>query len=202
SAGAAAEPGAAKGAERGAADKSGAAAGLGLAEPADTEALLGRAAPLLMPESGRPGWYRISPAARSAVLAKDPLGADQRREILRRASRSYAQRGDPHGAILTGIDLGSSELLVELLETHGVDLIATGRISDVIKAVAAIPTADRPPTVRLVEAEARHGQGDVAAALACIDGLDTGAPMPLAIARRVGRLRQMAGDIAGAADVY
>src|SRR5262245_14502365 len=50
---------------------------------AAAEALLLASAPLLMPESGRPGWYQISAAAKTAVLSKEPLPDRRRRALLR-----------------------------------------------------------------------------------------------------------------------
>jgi ATP/maltotriose-dependent transcriptional regulator MalT len=175
-------------------------------KPADlaaAEALLVSAAPLLMPESGRPGWYEVSGAARTGVLAKDPLPADHRRALLRSAVLSYLRRDDRPSAIAAGVDLGEPGRLVDLLSRYGAELIMSGRISDVMAAVSAIPPAARTPAVKLVEAEARHSLGDVPAALACLADVEaSGMASTAAIARRVGKIRQLAGDIAGAGEVY
>ncbi len=173
------------------------------ADIAAAEALLVRAAPLLMPESGRPGWYQVSAAARSGVLSKDPLPDIRRRLLLESAMRSYLRRGDIPSAIAAGVDLEEPAMLVDVLDRYGAELIMSGRISDVMASVTAIPPAARTPAVRLVEAEARHSLGDVPAALACLADVEaSGTASTAAVARRVGKIRQLAGDIAGAAAVY
>jgi ATP/maltotriose-dependent transcriptional regulator MalT len=173
------------------------------ADLAAAEALLVRAAPLLMPESGRPGWYQVGAAARTGVFGKDPLPEARRRVLLHSAMRSYLRRGDVPSAIAAGVDLDEPSMLVDVLDRYGAELITSGRISDVMAAVTAIPLAARTPAVRLVEAEARHSLGDVPAALACIADVEaSGTAFTAAVARRVGKIRQLAGDISGAADAY
>src|SRR5215475_7564276 len=184
-----------------------AASGAGLlpsaADLAAAESRLAAAAPLLMPESGRPGWYQVSAAARTGVFARDPLPAQRRSQLLDSAVRSYLRRDDLSSAMIAAVELGDPARLGDLLERYGAELITSGRISDVMAAVTALPAAVRTPTVRLVEAEARHSLGDVPAALACLADVEaSGIAMTPAVARRIGKIRQLAGDIAGAAEVY
>ncbi len=165
--------------------------------------LLADCAPMLMPESGRPGSFRAAAAAKSAVLAIDPLPDRERRTLLGVAVRWFAGAGHLDSAIACAIELADPEVATVLLEEHGSALIANGRTADVLTAVAVVPLADRSPGVRLVEGEARHGRGDVSGALACISSVvPAEGTLTAAVARRIGKVRQLAGDIAGAADVY
>ncbi|HKE63807.1 MAG TPA: hypothetical protein VKB59_04045 [Micromonosporaceae bacterium] len=177
--------------------------GPGRLDLAGAAALLLGAAPLLMPESGRRGWYQVSTPARAAVRSKDPLADAARAELLGSATRAYLRRGELPSAIVAAVDLGEPAVLVDLLDRYGADLITSGRISDVMAAVTAVPPGTRTPAVRLVEAEARHSLGDVRTALACLADVEAnGTHLTAAVARRVGKIRQLAGDIAGAADAY
>lgn len=165
--------------------------------------LLARCAPMLMPESGRPGWYRISSATKVAVHARDSLTARPRRSLLRAAVTWFAENGELDSAIATAIELAEPDVLTSILDTYGSKLIASGRSADVISAVDAIPTSIRTPGVLLVEGEARHSRGDIAGALVCFKGVDgTNGYLSASVARRIGKIRQLAGDIGGAAAVY
>ncbi len=172
-------------------------------DPVNIDDLLMACAPMIMPESGRAGWYRISAAARAAVLTSHPLSPPERQGLLRAAAEWYTSHAALDSAIAAAIDLGDAAIAASLLERHGAELISTGRTGEVLAALDVIPAADRSAGVRLVEGEARHARGDVTGALACIDSVvpATGA-LTASMARRIGKVRQLAGDIAGAIDVY
>ncbi|HKD98147.1 MAG TPA: hypothetical protein VKB69_11145 [Micromonosporaceae bacterium] len=179
------------------------AIGHGVEPDTDLDALLAGAAPMLMPESGRPGWYRVSSTARTAVHSREPLGAAQRRELLQLAIAWFAMHGEVESALATAVQLGDPDVLVSLLDRHGADLIVTGRAGDVVAAIESVPAPARTASLLLVEGEARHSRGDVAGALACVSVVSAGDGLLSAeVARRIGKIRQLAGDIAGAEAVY
>jgi tetratricopeptide (TPR) repeat protein len=145
----------------------------------------------------------VSSTARTAVHSREPLGAQHRRELLHLAIAWYAMHGEVESALATAVQLGDPDVLVSLLERYGADLIVTGRAGDVVTAIEAVPAAVRTPAVLLVEGEARHSRGDVAGALACVAVVGGGdGPLTAATGRRIGKIRQLAGDIAGAEAVY
>lgn len=184
----------------------GTSAGGGARSDADVRAALARSAPMLMPESGRPGWFRASASARAAVRASDPLVPLHRGQLLRDAAEWYAENGELVDAINAAVMLGDPGVLTAILEAHGAELILAGRSGDVVSAVDAIPADARTPQILLVNAEARHSRGDVPGALASLDRLRAthppGSPLSASDARRIGKIRQHAGDLAGAAEEY
>lgn len=169
----------------------------------DLDGLLASAAPMLMPESGRPGWYRVSGTARTAVLSREPLTPAVRRELMGAAIGWFADHDEIESALAGAVQLGDPDVLAPLLERHGADLIVSGLAGDVVAAIEAVPIAARSPSLLLVEGEARHGRGDVAGALACMAVVAEGdGKLTAETARRIGKIRQLAGDIAGAEAVY
>lgn len=169
----------------------------------DMASLLARCAPMLMPESGRPDWFRVSSVTRTAVHAKSPLDATRRRVLLSDAARWFAEHGELDSALTAAVELGDPDVLTWILDVYGSELIGRGRSIDVIAAVDRIPPPARTRAVRLVEGEARHSRGDIAGSLVCLGSIDDDrAEFTPALARRIGRIRQVAGDIAGAADLY
>ena len=93
------------------------------------EERLSTCAPMLMPESGRPGWHRISAAAKSAVFATDPLPLSERRAAQRAAGWWFSHHRELDSAISTAIELGRSGIRDRSAGAawRGSDLVRTHR---------------------------------------------------------------------------
>jgi DNA-binding SARP family transcriptional activator/tetratricopeptide (TPR) repeat protein len=114
------------------------------------------------------------------------------------------EQGEVARALVVLRDAGQPAALAALLERHGDALLRAGSVRDVAAAAAAVPVADRTPTIERLHGHALAYRGEWSSALTCLTaaGVQASGPLPVELALPLGLAHHLGGDLAGALRAY
>ena len=158
---------------------------------------------LLLDELDADGWHALTPIAREALHAAEPLAAAEASDLARKVVDWVVAERDPAQGLELLRDLPADDVVAEFVAAHGATLVAGGACAEVAAAAAALPAGLRGPDVQLVEGHARQVLGDWEGALACFTAVagDDG-PLPAGLAWRMGLISHFRGELERALDTY
>lgn len=175
---------------------------LGLADAGETIADMVRRG-LYLERRPSTGDLALTPLIRDFLLERFPLEGPERERVLLAAAEWHAAAGRPAEALRLELQAGRPLEVAARLEAYGLSLAEAGNAELVLEGIRFLPTSERSARRDLVEGAARMAVGDMDGAISSLSRIvDSGEPVPAAVAWRLGLIHHLRGDLGEAARVY
>jgi DNA-binding SARP family transcriptional activator len=174
---------------------------LGLASSRSVVSAL--AAQSLFVERRQDGSLALRPLIRDFALERLPLPATVANDLRVAAAEWLDGSGDTDRALGMLLAAGAERRLAALVARRGPALLAAGHVAGVFAACRAVQAPLRTEVIDQLEGEARQVQGDWRGAMACFERAAAGhQELPAPLARRIGLLHYLRGQLEDALVVY
>jgi ATP/maltotriose-dependent transcriptional regulator MalT/DNA-binding SARP family transcriptional activator len=177
-------------------------AALGIEGAVETLRSLARRGLLVELQGREPGWYALGAPVREFALAQLAPSAAETREVRIAAARWFESRHEPEEALRSLSSVEAHET-ARLLEAYGGTLLSQGAVDAVLDAAGRLPPELRTSGVEQLVGEAHQVRGDWDEALRCFErAAEREAPLPPALAWRMGLLLHLGGRLDEAVTIY
>ncbi|MEV0388761.1 BTAD domain-containing putative transcriptional regulator [Nonomuraea sp. NPDC050643] len=166
------------------------------APPGTLESLTSRG---LFLETGRDG-HRLTLTSAHVLARHAPLDRHEAHDVAAVAARWYVEHDQPELALRAAVATAHAELAASLLDAHGLRLAERG---DVLAALELLPDGARraPPMLKLAGV-AEQNRGNWARARELLSDAAAGPAFDAFVARRLGFIDYMRGDLDRAMAMY
>jgi ATP/maltotriose-dependent transcriptional regulator MalT/class 3 adenylate cyclase len=175
---------------------------LGHSAAEDTVASLERRGMFIEPVEGAPGWFSLSPLLRD--FAEHHLGLEENERVKQQeaAAKWLEDRGEVAEALRALVSVDAEQDVVRLLHERGRQLIATGNVDGVLRAIASL-SVKLDERLEELSGEALQMRGEWDRALECFERAGTSKEhVRSSVAWRAGLIHYLRGDIDEALAIY
>lgn len=176
---------------------------IGIAGASESLAALRRAGLFLEARGGEGEWFGLHALVRDFVRERWPLPDAEREEVHGQGAAWFVEHGCIDEALESLFAIGNTEGIAVLLDRHGSELLAAGKVETTLRMAQLLPHSLRSASIEQLAGEAHEIRGDWDEALDCFErAAGEGHALPAALAWRLGLIHHLRGRLDEALEVY
>ncbi len=164
---------------------------------------LRRSGLFLEPRDTESEWFGLHALIRGFVRERWPLSEAELADVHARAAAWFRAQGYFDNSLESLITIGDADEIASLLEAHGTELLAGGRVEVILRAGECLVGRHRGELIEKLLGEAHEIRGEWDEALACFGrAAPPGAALDAGLAWRLGLIHHLRGRLDEALEVY